>query len=135
MLTVSFQDSSLQGCALHMCLQMSCLQSPAYVYASQPGYFILNLNGQPSFPHSIQKFLNGMSEWQCSRLSLGLTMLVTVLGSLYSSHSSLVQRGSVLLQKELVIKKKIWAKLEQLSDKFLPQMITHFHAPQILFEL
>lgn len=76
-----------------------------------------------------------MSEWQCSRLSLGLTMLVTVLGSLYSSHSSLVQRGSVLLQKELVIKKKIWAKLEQLSDKFLPQMITHFHAPQILFEL
>lgn len=89
---------------------MSCLQSPAYVYASQPGYFILNLNGQPSFPHSIQKFLNGMSEWQCSRLSLGLT--ITVLGSLYSSHSSLVQRGSVLLQKELVIKKKIWAKLE-----------------------
>lgn len=109
------------------------------VYASQPGYFILNLNGQLSFLHSIQKFLNGMFEWQCSRLSLGLTMLAPVLESLYSSHSSLLQRGSVLLQKELVIKKKFWARLGQSSDKFLPnwktQMITHFHTPQILFEL
>lgn len=32
-------------------------------------------------------------------------------------------------------KKKFWAKLGQLSDKFLPKMITHFQAPQILFEL
>lgn len=108
------------------------------VYASQPDYFILNLNGQLAFPHSIQKFLNGMFEWQCSRLSLGLTMLATVLESLYSSHSSLLQRGNVLLQKELVIKKNL-GRLGQSSDKFLPnwktQMIAHFHAPQILFEL